>query len=324
MLSPTIANTLGSLQISLTFSLALLGASSLQCHYYFEHYGSDRKSLKALVLILWVLEVVHAVFMFHAVYVINVNGFGSKEFLTDAPWSVKLLIPASAILDIIVESCFAYRVRLLSRRWLIPTICWILIAIRAGAVMFSTDLVFKHGLATFTTEHKYVLGIALGPLVVIDFLIASSLFYWLSKIRSGFPSSDQVVNRLIVFAFECGAVWVCLGLLTLITAMVTPDNYIWLAALCIHSKVYSNAFLLSLNRRHSMSQTYGDTGRTRSELDRVAKLFRFPAHKTNILKKSSMQQPIIDIYSHKGKALDPEVVTNTSQQLQVDKVSMHS
>ena len=50
-----------------------------------------------------IMEAVHAIIMFYAVYDINITHFKSTSFINDPPWSVRALIPASAILDIIVE-----------------------------------------------------------------------------------------------------------------------------------------------------------------------------------------------------------------------------
>ena len=47
-------------------------------------------------------ELLHAVLMLHAVYSLNVTGFGDYTYLTYTPWSLKLLLPVSAILDVLV------------------------------------------------------------------------------------------------------------------------------------------------------------------------------------------------------------------------------
>lgn len=53
------------------------------------------------------LELVHAAIFLHAVYRMNVTGFGSYGFyLIDTPWSLKFLVFFSAIVDIAVEVGF--------------------------------------------------------------------------------------------------------------------------------------------------------------------------------------------------------------------------
>lgn len=53
--------------------------------------------------------------------------------------------------------------------------------------MVATDLSFSEDLTTFVVDYKFVLGIAVGTLAAVDSLIASSLVYYLTRVRSGFP-----------------------------------------------------------------------------------------------------------------------------------------
>ena len=50
-----------------------------------------------------VLEMLHAAFMCHVVYTINIIFFGSEKFMHYSPWSIKLLLPLSALIDMSVE-----------------------------------------------------------------------------------------------------------------------------------------------------------------------------------------------------------------------------
>jgi len=250
---PSLHSTLGALQVSLALSLALFGACSIQFYYYLEHQRADNLALRSFVIAVWFFELLHAIVFLHAVYRMNVSGYGSYDFyVMDAPWSLKLLVLFSAILDIAVEGYFAYRIKLLSNRWEIPIVCWLLIAIRTGAAIAQTILSFEKGFVQTTKGYIYVLAVVITPLAIVDFIISVSLLYWLSRIRSGLPSSDQIISRLSVFALECGMLTFFLGVCILATAVTMNGNFIWLAILCVHSKIYSNALLLSLNRREGM------------------------------------------------------------------------
>jgi len=308
-----VASTLGSLQISLSLSFALLGACSLQCHYYYQHYKDDKRILKGIVAIIWFMELVHAIIMLHAVYVLDIKGFGDRSFLHNPPWSLKMLIPLSAALDIIVEICFTYRVRALSRHWLTAIIAWLLIAVRLVFVIVATFISFHHGLDKLVTKYNYIVDVAISALALTDLVIAISMFYYLNRIRSGFPSSEQVINRLGVFAFECGLVNVCLGVSILAAVTRMPTNYIWLALVCIHSKVYSNALLLSLNRREAMAQVFQSTV---SEMNRPSKLLRLATPKrpftSNIKSRAINRESVVDIYIQKREGQDIEISTNAS------------
>jgi len=268
-----VGNTIGALHCGLAISLFLFGVVTLQVYFYFEHYPEDVRTLKAMVIVLWIAEALHISLFFHAVYVITINDFLSTTAMTLAnpPWSLKLMLVSSAVMDVIVEGYLTYRLRVISKRWEIPVTCISLMTLRVVAVTLATRLIFRKGLDTFVHNNKVILGLSIGALSAVDFVVAASMIYWLSKNKSGFPDSDRIIDRLNEFAIESGLLTFCLGVSTLLTALLMPGNYIWIAILSVHSKAYSNTLLLSLNRRqgYKQSQGNGTTG-----LAKVTNLFK--------------------------------------------------
>jgi len=254
----TVGSTIGALQIGLALCLFLLGASTLQIFYYFEHYRKDKRFFKIFVSVVWLLEILHAIFMCHGVYTISITFFGSKKYISYSPWSIKLLLPLSALIDIAVECCFAYRIRLLSNQWKITIFCWCLIGIRLVTVSIAAVFSFQYEMRGLAIHYSFVFPLAFVPLAVVDLVISMSQLYWFSQIRKGIASnSSKLATKLSIFALECGLLALSLGIATLVTALCYPQSYIWLAILGVHSKVYSNALLFSLNRRQNIAEWYG-------------------------------------------------------------------
>jgi hypothetical protein len=85
------------------------------------------------------------------------------------------------------QGYLTYRLRVISKRWEIPVTCISLMTLRVVAVTIATRLIFKKGLDKFVHENNVILGLAIGALSAVDFVVAASMIYWLSKNKSGFP-----------------------------------------------------------------------------------------------------------------------------------------
>jgi len=196
--------------------------------------------------------------------VVTINDFLSIDPTANPPWSLKLMLVSSAVMDVIVEGYLTYRLHVFSKRWEIPVTCISLMTLRVVAVTLATCLIFRKGLNTFVHDNKVILALSIGALSAVDFVVAASMIYWLSKNKSGFPDSDRIIDRLNEFAIESGLLTFCLGVSTLLTALLMPGNYIWIAILSVHSKAYSNTLLLSLNRRQGYKQNQGNLFKIRA------------------------------------------------------------
>ncbi|OCB91626.1 hypothetical protein A7U60_g1125 [Sanghuangporus baumii] len=90
--------------------------------------------------------------------------------------------------------------------------------------------------------------------VFTDTLLAVTLVWLLWKARSGFPSSDSVVNRLVSYIIGSTLVTVlCMGT-AVISALVVPNSFIYMTADTIIPKLYFNCLLVSLNARSNLRE----------------------------------------------------------------------
>ncbi|KAK0235462.1 hypothetical protein EDD85DRAFT_968438 [Armillaria nabsnona] len=76
----------GGLLIGIFFSVFLFGISTVQTWFYFQHYPKDRKTLKIMVGILWILELIHAVLACHSIYWYLALNFASPAALGTSIW----------------------------------------------------------------------------------------------------------------------------------------------------------------------------------------------------------------------------------------------
>jgi len=270
----TLDNTLGAFLVGVAVSVALFGFISLQVYNYYSHYSNDPVFLKSMVGSIWLFELIHTVWLLHGMYIVVVTGFGNYGFLIDVPWTIKTSILWGGIINVIVQTFFAYRIRVLSNQWIIPVACVCLGAIRLTSVIVSTVFTLRMTLASYVVHFQFLFVLTLVTGAVLDAVVAVSMCYWLSKSRSDIARTDRVVMRLIIFSIESGCVTFAVGLAMLITALTMGHTFTWAAVMFVLAKVYSNTLLVSLNKRKDLKN------RIRSPINTIGMLPVFATYQT--------------------------------------------
>ena len=92
-------DTFGAMMIGGWIATIMYGITTLQSYHYYQHYPNDKKSIKGLVAILWILDTVHVIFMCHALYYYLIDNFGNHEPLSGGNWS----LISSVTINIIIK-----------------------------------------------------------------------------------------------------------------------------------------------------------------------------------------------------------------------------
>lgn len=240
----------GAFEIGSNVSLVLLGVLGIQTYYYFEHYPNDRYRIKALVGIIFVVEILHSFLTAHSLYQLTVNSFC---FPPDLPWSVKVAVVCSSFVDFTFESYYAYRIRIVSQRWEFPSVCWVVASLRFACNIAAVILVFKLDLSAFVMTYKNLITAPLLAGLVLNLAIAAVLTHYIFNGGRSLPSARPTLSRCILFSIESGLITCLLILVMLTTAWIKLPNLIWLAMHFIITKTNSNSILVTLNSRHSLS-----------------------------------------------------------------------
>ncbi|KAF8629964.1 hypothetical protein AX17_005530 [Amanita inopinata Kibby_2008] len=185
-------------------------------------YNADRGILKPVGFPNRVSDTVQLVLVTHALYYYMVSNYDNPIILLYPNWSILSQVFATATSGIIVRGVFAWRVWL-SELWsyvpkasslLCPTVTRhnkILIIIIALATVstFVCGVAFAASgffIGTFVNlmHISHFLYTALASSVAADTLIAASLCVSLSKSRTGFKTTDSLVNVLMLYAINSG------------------------------------------------------------------------------------------------------------------------
>lgn len=249
--------TLGAFEVGVLISYVLFGVTTLQTYIYFTRFADDRRALKYLVAVVWVLELAHTVCVGQALYAMTVTYYGHPDHLVRAPASLAVAMILASFVAPCVQSFFAHRIYRLSSgryRWPIPVLCWVLSFVRLGAtVATSVEAYESASIADF--EESWA-GLVLSVWVVgavNDVLIAGTLVWLFARRRSEeLPKrtrSLRMVDKLIVWTLETGVMTSIAAVLTMICFLTLKTNYVWLAWCVVTMRLFSNALLASLNSR---------------------------------------------------------------------------
>ncbi|EPQ56832.1 hypothetical protein GLOTRDRAFT_92054 [Gloeophyllum trabeum ATCC 11539] len=197
---PALDNSLGAILIGVICASALYGLSCLQTFQYLRAYRDDRFYLKALVLILWCLDTLHSAFTCHALYYYAVTMYGNYLALATANWWVPVAL--NVCIGSLVQMYMGWRVFI---RLFVPgPVC--LFCFQPLVLLCKAMTVIGFRVKEFANlkYYKGIITTSLASTAVVDLVIAASLCYFLSKKRTGFSKTDDLINTLIIYSVNSG------------------------------------------------------------------------------------------------------------------------
>jgi len=239
---------LGPMFIGTVFNIILYGIMITQVYLYFNSYKKDHKWLKCLVLFLFLADTVNAVFDLVYVYNALVINFNNPEYLATADWVFATDPAMTGIIASCVQLFFAWRVKIVTNN------IWAVLLIIACAVinmLASVGTAIAVGIIPVFTEFvrfEVIVIIWLVSAAVADVCITLVLTFHLQRHKTGFPATDDIVNRIIRLTVQTGAITAVCATVDLIIFLVddTGTHLIFNVPL---SKLYTNSLMSSLNAR---------------------------------------------------------------------------
>lgn len=252
---PSIHETLGAAFIGFSLSCASFGILSIQTFSYYRTYHQDRAAYKWLVGILWLLELLDQVFVGYSIYYYAITQYGDPLvlFLEDVVWPLLAQVVVGNLVGTLVKICFALRVWRFSNRnlWVTaPIFVFILAQLACGIAYCVRGFELKKLL--FADKLRVVATVSLASGMATDSLIALALCILLHKLRTGFQRSDSMINTLIVYAVNTGAVTGVLSLVTLLVYNIFPRSFYFMTFYFILHKLYAITLLCALNTRRAV------------------------------------------------------------------------
>ncbi|KAG2009652.1 hypothetical protein CC2G_012557 [Coprinopsis cinerea AmutBmut pab1-1] len=263
---PSVHETLGAALIGFCLACAVFGIFTTQVFIYYRQFYQDKKAYKILVAVLWILEFIDQIFIGYAVYYYSISNYGKVLvlFTEDIVWPLIVRSPVSTDL----------RVRPLNstlpqgssyRRELGRNAGQMLLRPAGMALQPSQHAHYRPYLRShprpssfqlnkllFASRLRVVASVALGSGMATDAFIAVALCLLLHRLRTGFSSSDSLINTLIVYAVNTGALTGFISFVTLLVYNVFPNSFYFMTFYFLLGKLYAISLLCTLNTRRSI------------------------------------------------------------------------
>ncbi|XP_006462926.1 hypothetical protein AGABI2DRAFT_186738 [Agaricus bisporus var. bisporus H97] len=255
-LEPLIMKTLGTVFIGFSAACVIYGILITQVFQYFRGYPFDKARFKYAVIVLTILETADQIFTGHITFWYTVKNWGRFDVLLKAEltWSLILQILIGSIVGTIVKTYFGLRVwRFSGRNYYITGVILVLTYTQLGLAIYYSYKAFMLP-SLFAASSLRVLGsVSLGTGVLTDVTTAVTLCIYLNRLRTGLHTSDSLVNMLIRYAINTGALTSAVSLTTLLLYDFLPDNNLYYASVyIILSKLYAISLMATLNTRRQV------------------------------------------------------------------------
>ncbi|KAH7922821.1 hypothetical protein BV22DRAFT_1121229 [Leucogyrophana mollusca] len=238
--------------IGSTLGLWMYGIALGQYGFYLRAFPLDRRALKILVLLVFIMDTLHTygIISYQWGLFLYCHHNASFACLSDLPWEVFMCVALAFGVTFVVHSFFAHRVWIISGRN-----SWITAAVSVTALaqfvlgMACAGEVIRTKNVTVLFDALSTAGSSAALSVVCDLLITGSIFFYLRPQRSGIKRREATIQRLIYVCVNMG-LFTCLGSLVMLTLyLVQGQQYLIGAISSTLCKSYVNSMLAVLNAR---------------------------------------------------------------------------
>ncbi|KAF5377942.1 hypothetical protein D9615_006750 [Tricholomella constricta] len=255
-MAPSLHSTLGAASVGLSVSCIVFGILTTQVFLYFRRYPADRPFYKIIVGAILCLEIIDQILVIHCVYHYTVTNFGNYVVLVEGEivWSLLLEVALGAIVGIIVKAVYAMRVwRFSNKNIYVTGTIGIMILAQFGLAILYVVKSFQMNKFSFAAKLKSFAALGLSFGVLTDVATAAALSFFMRRMRTGFKTSDSLINMLTVYAINTGFLTSAFSLTVLLLFYLRPTDFYFMTFYFILAKLYAISFLCTLNTRKVFS-----------------------------------------------------------------------
>lgn len=263
----------GRIYVGLLFNILLFGILITQYYIYHTTYKKDPIWIKTFVWVLMILDIFNSVVNSYFIYDGVITHFGDFDYLLISNWCINADTVVTAVIAIMVQFFFAWRIQVLVRKWYLTSVI-VAISLAGLAMALVTNwIVIKTPRYSDFPQWKGVVVSWLACTAFSDIVIAVSLVWFLRTHKTGFRKSDVIVDRIIRITVQTGLLTSIIAILDIVTYLSEPDGtHLMLnTPLC---KIYANSILSSLNARGGWRFNMHSLGEGTSQLAETTSHFQ--------------------------------------------------
>ncbi|KAF9491449.1 hypothetical protein BDN71DRAFT_1452894 [Pleurotus eryngii] len=234
--------------IGLFLNIWLYGIMTTQVYLYYMEYPKDKWWIKSLVAILLLADTLNALFLCIYVYKSLITNFNNPEFLADPDWIFATDPALTGIIAAIVQLFFSWRIKVLTSNngiFVVVVVC-ALVGL-AGALFTAVEVTKSVSFEEFR-RFKWAVIVWLCSEAFGDLVITGTLVTFLRNHKTGFPSSDKLVDRIIRMTMQTGLTTSVCAILDIIFFLRYPNGLHLIFNFAL-SKLYTNSLMSTLNSR---------------------------------------------------------------------------
>jgi hypothetical protein len=244
----SINNSLGSIVIGVTVSLALYGITMLQAYDFLIFEWKKHPILRYVVILMLGVDTLHSVGLCNIVYDLTVSHFGDFTHLQENLWSLQSSIITGAFIGTIVHLINAIRIMKGANKSIIKiTVSMAIGVLSVGQLALTVVyLIKKAQVGTFSdTDYTRPYQIAaIGLSVAANILVTIFLtLLFKEKGHDGVTFIDKIVTDYIDSGFLTLVFTIC----SFIMVLASPNTLIYIAFYFIAPKLYIISILCTLN-----------------------------------------------------------------------------
>ncbi|KAI0760279.1 hypothetical protein C8Q74DRAFT_1372185 [Fomes fomentarius] len=235
--------------IGAIISAAIDGITLLQVYIYYKRYPEDGRWLRILVGIVIVCDTASSALVTSSFYKYAVIEFGNTEHTFAMEPSLMAENTITLVIGCITQCFYARRLWAVAKNKILIGMLLFLAfgGLGTGLAQSIYILCGSTVLSLSTVFFDVVSAISISMSALCDLIAAGALCYYLRNERSSFASTNNIIDRLIVYAIQCGGLTACVGI-----SVAAPTDWYYLPFQVIQGKLYCNTLLVTLNVRHSL------------------------------------------------------------------------
>ncbi|KAJ7205477.1 hypothetical protein GGX14DRAFT_644679 [Mycena pura] len=262
-----VRSTIGAVLAGCLVSVGLSAVVGFQTFLYFQIFPMDSLKYKIMVLWVWVLDAAHTILLCAVIWQYAVVNFGNPDFIFEArPTLVAVhislhrdfwvqTISSSGQLDSecghLIDSEWFLWVEDTKDNWALASLISILLFARAGLALISAlELILSKTIPNFIVKFDGALTATMSVPLATDTVISLARYYYLNNLQQGYPSTQEMVDVVVVFTINDGCLQCAALIAALICKLHLPNSLIWFGIFCTTPKLYSNSVLATLNLRN--------------------------------------------------------------------------
>lgn len=264
-----IGPTYGALYIGVLFATLFQGILTIQTYVYYESFPEDSIWLKSLVGTVWCVDLIHLIFVGHAVYYYLVIHWGDTDVLKFSIWTFDAHLVLLGLASILCQSFFIRRIWIFSNRNIplllfLTAICMTVFILAIYASAMDIKVPSTSEFLVLKPQVTALFSIGAGS----DVIIALLMCYYLRKQNSNstFARTHSIISLLIKYTVTTGLATSALAVACLITFFAVPESFVFIAMHLSLGRMYTNALLATLNSRRVLRGIYDPTSKGRQSM----------------------------------------------------------